>query len=183
MSTDDTPDRVMIDIETLGTEPGAAIIAIGAVRFDRSGPGEEFYKSVSIKSCQEHGLEIDAGTLEWWLGQDDAAREQLAGGDALPEVLWQLDEFVDGADEVWACSPSFDCKLLASAFDAVGLTEPWMYYELRDYRTVRELPIAGEMDQDGADHDALADAKLQALVAAKALDDINRAAQSEVAGR
>jgi len=33
------PTRVMIDIETLGLDPGAAILSIGAVRFSTAGSG------------------------------------------------------------------------------------------------------------------------------------------------
>jgi len=35
--------RVMCDIETLGIEPRAAILSIGACTFDREGVGEDGY--------------------------------------------------------------------------------------------------------------------------------------------
>lgn len=76
-------DRVMVDIETLGVEPGAAIVSIGAVRFGPGGLGETFERSIDLKSCEFRGLQIDAETLEWWLNQGEVAREQLIGGDDL----------------------------------------------------------------------------------------------------
>jgi len=85
-----TADRIMLDIETLGTDPGATIVSIGAVAFDADGPGDEFRAAVSPTSCQRHGLSIDAETLEWWLTQDAAAREQLRGGADLETALEDL---------------------------------------------------------------------------------------------
>lgn len=165
-------DRVMVDIETLGLEPGAAILSIGAVRFDRDGLGDTFEASVSLTSCEEAGLKIDAGTLEWWLGQEDAAREQLVGGDDLGTVLsrfgvWYREQ---DADEIWANSPSFDCEHLERAFDAVGVNAPWEFRDERCYRTLRSLTDADEdVAWDGVEHDALDDAKYQATVAMRAL--------------
>jgi len=77
--------RVMIDIETVGLEIGAAIVEIGAVQFAPGGQvGETFHRSISLTSSQEAGLNIDADTVEWWVGeQPEAASEVLVGGDDL----------------------------------------------------------------------------------------------------
>lgn len=161
-------DRVMIDIETLGLEPGSAIVSIGAVRFDRDGLGDTFEASVNLTSCEEAGLEIDADTLEWWLGQGEAAREQLTGGDDLGDALADLRIWYRDADEVWANSPSFDCEHLERAFDAVGVNAPWEFRDERCYRTLRSLTDV-DVAWDGVEHDALDDAKYQATTAAEAL--------------
>lgn len=158
-------DRIMVDIETLGLEPGAAIISLGAVRFDAGKMGEVFERSISLTSCQDAGLHIGADTLEWWLDQDAAAREQLLGGDDIDDVLADFAAWYD-AEEVWANSPAFDCAILAEAFDRVGVDVPWEFYERRDYRTLSELPVVPEKDHDGV---ALDDAGHQAHVAATAL--------------
>jgi hypothetical protein len=162
-------DRVMIDIETLGLDPGAAILSIAAVRFDEEGLGESFGRSVSLATCQEAGLTIDAETLEWWLEQDTAAKMILTGGVSLSEALLEFDDFYGDADEIWANSPSFDCELLERAYAAVGETEPWAFHEERCYRTLKSLPIAPELDHKGVEHDALDDARHQARVAAETL--------------
>lgn len=154
----------MIDIETLGTAVGAVIVSVGAVGFDRGGLGDTFVRSISLESCQDAGLSVDADTLEWWLGQEAPAREQLVGGDDLAVVLrdfteWYLEhEF----EEIWANSPSFDCELLEHAYEAVGQVEPWEFYAERDVRTIRSLPLEIDLEQTGTEHDALADAKHQA---------------------
>lgn len=164
-------DRVMVDIETLGTDPGCAVISIGAVQFDGDGLGDTFTRSISLSSCQDAGLTIDAGTLEWWLEQDEDAQHVLTGGDDLAGVLRDFTSWmgVVQPDEMWANSPSFDCVILASAFDAVDMDVPWEFWEQRDCRTVKNLPCALDVDHDGTDHDALDDARYQARVVMETL--------------
>lgn len=162
--------RVMVDIETLGTEPGCVILSIGAVEFDADELGREFYESVDVESCEDVGLEIDAGTLHWWLDQDDNAREVLTGGRDLEDALRQFNRFLNGFDEVWANSPTFDCAILEAAYEAVGFRIPWEFWELRDHRTLKELPGAAELEQEGTEHDALDDARHQARVASLTLE-------------
>lgn len=167
--------RVMVDIETLGLDPGSAILSIGAVRFDAGEIGETFERSISLSSCQEHGLEIDAGTLEWWFEQGDDAQGQLVGGDDLGDVLGAFSDWYGDADEVWANSPSFDCSLLEIAFDRIGTETPWEFYEERDFRTLKSLPVAEVVTHDGVDHDALDDAMHQAHVASTTLERLEAA--------
>jgi len=160
---------VMIDIETLGRDPGAAIASVGAVRFDHDdGVDEEFFESVSLADCQQNGLEIDAETVTWWLNQPATAREQLHGGRDLDSALRRLSEFVNSAEQIWANSPAFDCVILREAFKAVGRECPWRYFRERDYRTVREVRAFDDGDVDGVEHNAVDDARNQAecLVAA-----------------
>jgi len=152
--------RIMLDIETLGREPGCAIISLGAVGFDDD--DGELFASVSVESCQRHGLDIDAETLEWWLTQDDEAKQQLVGGDDLYHALYELAEFIpDDVDEVWANSPAFDCRILEAAFEAVEIDVPWSFYHTRDVRTIKNLDCAVDIEQDGVGHDALDDARFQ----------------------
>jgi len=152
----------MIDIETLGLDPGAAILSIGAVQFDSEGLGDEYHAEISLQSCQAVGLEIDAGTLEWWLEQDGDVADILTGGEQLEDALMDFAMWYPDGAEVWANSPSFDCEVLEAAFDAVGLNEPWEYYDERDVRTLRSLPGSVELAQDGDEHHALDDARHQA---------------------
>jgi len=166
--------KVMLDLETLGRKPGAAILSIGAVRFDRDGLGEELHWSVSLDSCQTHGLTIDAATLEWWLGRDDDAQQVLRGGVSLPNALEKFRVFADECDEIWARSPAFDCVLLGAAYNATGVSQPWRYHEQRDCRTLAELPAwPDDLHQDGAKHNALADAKYQARCTSRALQQLH----------
>lgn len=173
------PTRVMVDIESLGTEPGAAILSVGAVTFDVDGVDEDagFYGEASLQSNEDAGLTFDADTIEWWFGQSDEAKTVLTGGDDLADVLEEFAAWFDdvGADEVWANSPSFDCRLLGAAFDAVDVDVPWAYYEERDFRTLKNLPDVGDtfpVNDDAVEHDAFDDAVVQARAASSILSSV-----------
>jgi len=168
--------RVMIDIETLGLEPGAAIVSIGAVEFGPERLGETYEASITLSSCQDEGLTIDAETVEWWLDQSEEAQAQLAGGEPIRNVLSEFVDWMRDFDEVWANSPKFDAEMLEAAGKAIGIGMPWAYYELRDYRTLTSLPQAPDDEHEGVAHDALDDATHQARVAATTLKRLNEAA-------
>ncbi|AFH22695.1 exonuclease [environmental Halophage eHP-32] len=172
-------DRVMIDIETLGREPGCVICSIGGAKFDTREVGETFEASVDITSCQEFGLEIDAETLTWWLTQSSEARAQLVGGDGLADTLADLNRFIGDADEVWANSPSFDLAILEAAFESCGVSAPWEFYEERDFRTIKNLGIDHGIEQEGIEHDAVDDAVHQATIAATVLGRIGEEVADE----
>lgn len=162
-------NNVMIDIETLGTMANSVILSIGAVRFDESGLGEEFYTNVDIDSCLERGLAVEGRTILWWMGQSDAARAALGYNEqSLPSALLGLANAFDWRDAlVWCNGLSFDLPILDSAYRACGMRPPWAYYNGRDYRTVKyELPRedfkAIEVTPN-IGHNALEDAKAQAL--------------------
>lgn len=175
--TADTTRRIMVDIETLGLEPGAVIVSIGAVVFDRHGTGERFYGSIDCASCEAAGLHVDADTLEWWQDQPPEVQEQLDGGDPLADVLEAFAAFVDDAEELWANSPAFDCEHLEAAYGAVDIVEPWEYYQERDYRTLTHLPGVVELDEPATAHHALDDAVAQAETAAATLRWLHEATE------
>ena len=155
----ESKERIMIDIETLGTEPGCVILSIGAVRFNRDGIGETFHAQISKRSCLENGLTIDDETEEWWEQQE---QDMPDGDQPLRLALEDLSEFCSDGDEFWANSPSFDLRILDAAYDAVEPASPWEYHQERDVRTFRNLPGFIEFEQNGQTHDALDDARHQA---------------------
>lgn len=188
---------IMCDIETLGTKPGSAILSIGATTFSLGAPMYDylpfgiapwdFHRRISLASCLDHrGLTVDASTIEFWMTQSDAARAAVFA-DAVP-LDRALGEFAMWWNEatrqapgrpqppvrLWAHGASFDPVLLECAFRACGRNVPWPYQRVRDTRTLFDL--AGERDptfaeavpRQGETHDALSDARWQALVARKA---------------
>jgi hypothetical protein len=62
----------MIDLETLATSTDAAILTIGAVKFDPFGKDiqepqmESFYVRVDLDSCHDIGLKVNDDTIAWW---------------------------------------------------------------------------------------------------------------------
>ena len=81
-----TYTEVMLDLETMGNGPDAAIVAIGAVAFDietATISPRGFYVRVDLESAIGSGGVMDPSTVIWWLQQSDEAREEitrLAGG-------------------------------------------------------------------------------------------------------
>ena len=58
---------VMIDLETLGIQPGSVIRSIGAVVFDpvTNTLGSTFYQNICADSCKKAGLTTDPDTIKW----------------------------------------------------------------------------------------------------------------------
>jgi len=164
-------ERVMLDIETLGTDPGCVILQVGAVRFGRDGIGAEFDESPDIVSCELNGLTIDAETLRWWMAQDHND-EMLLDGRGLELVLSDFADWYGDADELWCKGPDFDAAILNAAYDAVGVEPPWDYWQTRDVRTIEALPVDVEVEHGGVEHDALDDARHQARLVSETLTEL-----------
>ena len=167
-------ERCMVDIETLGLEPGCIVLSIGAVYFDKDGLYNEFYRNIDMESCDDIGLEVEVSTLQWWLEQEKEAQECLIGGVPIEEALYDLKDFCEDVQEVWANSPSMDCSVLEAAYEAVDMNEPWEYHEERCFRTLENMSGGRLPEQEGVAHNALDDAKHQARVASVILQDLHR---------
>jgi hypothetical protein len=166
-------DDVMIDIETLGTAPGAAILSIGAVLFGPAGLGDTFYAPVLLQSCTAVGLTIDAATVGWWFTQSEEARAAAFRPDAatLPEVLLAFSCWfaARGVKRPWCHGATFDVPLLDAAYKTCGMTSPWDFWSVRDTRTLYDLAGITVDRNSGVHHNALDDAKAQAEAAIAAL--------------
>lgn len=162
-------DNIMVDLETMGSGGNAAIISIGAVRFDQK-ITDRFYEVVSLQSSVDAGLEIEAGTVLWWLGQSRVAQAEFLPlekggsypGRPLAEVLHKL-FFWMGADAiVWGNGATFDNPILANAYRRLGISRPWGHRNDRCYRTVKAAHPDVVQERKGTHHNALADAENQA---------------------
>jgi len=164
---------VMIDIETMGTTPGSAILSIGAVMFGPSGLGETFYAPIALASCTAAGLTIDPDTVAWWMKQSDAARAAAFRDDAqhLAVVLARFMCWLElmEAEHPWCHGANFDAPLLEAAYRACGMTPPWKFWNVRDTRTLYELAHVKVDRARGVHHTALDDALAQAEAAVVAL--------------
>jgi DNA polymerase III epsilon subunit-like protein len=157
--------QVMLDLETLGQRPGSVILAIGAVKFADGEITSSFYERVDAESCVALGLRMDVSTVMWWFQQADAARlEVTKPGRPLADVLrdfsaWLGDENV----EVWGNGAAFDNVILDDAYDKAGLPRPWKWSNDRCYRTVKQMRRDVPLPRSGTHHNALDDAKSQAM--------------------
>ena len=157
--------NIMVDIETLGTGANSVILSIGAVAFNNEGITSEFYRVVDLQSCMNAGLEIDASTLLWWMNQSDDARKLFnsTAREILPVALSKFSGWLPQNACIWGNGASFDNTILANAFDKAGVALPWKYWNDRCYRTVKNLYPNIKLERVGTYHNALDDAKSQAL--------------------
>jgi DNA polymerase III epsilon subunit-like protein len=168
---------IMVDLETMGTGYDAAIVSIGAVVMvdtQRDGLGADLYIPVSLQSSMDHGLSVSAGTIMWWMEQDEPARLALVDGAVpLPRALELLTEFIRGAAndvvssvKIWGNGATFDNVILRNAYKACGMEAPWRFWNDRCYRTLKALhPEVKLPDRGGVHHNALDDARYQAKCA------------------
>lgn len=158
--------NIMIDLETLDTEPTAAILSIGAVYFDETGLGETFYGNISPESCKLFGLTESKATLAFWERQSEEAKQSLLKDiNTLPWTLGNFYNFVTtnkNKTKVWGNGSPFDNVILRNAYKACNITPPWRWWNDRCYRTFnKEIPVDYESENE-LEHNALADAIYQA---------------------
>ncbi|EFD2888374.1 3'-5' exoribonuclease, partial [Escherichia coli] len=168
-STSRTCDHLMIDLETMGKNPDAPIISIGAIFFDpQTGDmGPEFSKTIDLETA---GGVIDRDTIKWWLKQSREAQSAIMTDEIpLDDALLQLREFIDENSgeffvQVWGNGANFDNTILRRSYERQGIPCPWRYYNDRDVRTIVELGKAIDFDArtaipfEGERHNALDDA-------------------------
>ena len=179
--------HIMLDLETMGNESNAAIVAIGACEFLLPGrvrehweakPGE-FYQKVDLESSVKAGMQIDTSTVLWWMRQSDDARKSTFEGATIPlgDALRQFSIWVTALGDcaVWGNGATFDNVIIRSAFKAVGLPVPWSFRNDKCYRTVVNLlpesrrPV---FERSGVAHNALDDAITQVLYLQKVYKEL-----------
>lgn len=179
------PDHVMLDLETMGNGPAAAIVGIGAVKFDPRGPEPPcctddpsgcmngpygFYTCVSLESSVRAGLVMDPSTVLWWLAQSDDAKAAVLGrGEPLSSALYAFSQWFGSSRIVWGHGAGFDPVIITSAYKAVHRAMPFDFHNIRDTRTiialVEEFTGSSPAWKDvGTKHHAWWDAWRQAVV-------------------
>lgn len=171
--------NIMVDIETLGTRPGCVVLSIGAVEFDEDAfcTGREFHAHIDAETATDCGLVVCPRTVMWWLDQEKEAQNALLDREAI-DIGHALIDFVDSFEWqdtlVWANGASFDFPILEHAMEAAGLNVPWAFYNLRDFRTLKNL-VSKEIYKElkatpNIAHDALEDARAQAITAMRLIN-------------
>lgn len=161
-------NNIMLDIETLGTNPGCVVLSIGAVEFDESNIGKTFHVHIDVESCVAQGLTIEPRTVMWWMEQSDDARKAiLTQGVKLEEALELFSKAFNWKDKrVWCNGASFDFPILKALFEATGRKLPWAYYHEMDFRTIKNFFSKKQFEEmrvrPRTAHDGLEDAAAQA---------------------
>jgi DNA polymerase III epsilon subunit-like protein len=160
--------NIMLDLETMGTGPDAAIISIGAVSFEKNFIESRFNEVIDLDSCINAGGIVDASTILWWLTQNEAARKTIAiPGISVLNALKQFNDWCASAGEkkdllLWGNGSDFDNVILASTYRRMGMASPWYYTNNRCYRTIKNLYPDIKIQRNGIKHNALNDAENQA---------------------
>jgi 3' exoribonuclease, RNase T-like len=164
-------NHLMVDIETLGTRPGSAILSIGAVVFDEKKILREWECNIDLKSSMDRQLTVEADTICWWMRQSAQAINDTFNQISATNVhhaLENLRKFT--VDErckwFWSHGATFDLVMLTEA--ALKIGAPVMVQDFRFARDTRTLyEIAGVNPKNfmgtGTAHKAIDDARAQAL--------------------
>lgn len=183
--------RIMIDLETMSSEKDAAILSLGAVQFGHGlhpDGSAFFYDKVDPQASEAAGLHVSKSTMEWWDKQDLAVRaEAFSGTRLLSAVLLDFESWCEsqfgGKDalqtlELWSKGSDFDLVVLANAYHQVLGYYPFNFRMHRCHRTLEAmmppglLSLAKNSIVQTTKHNALSDAKYQAIIANVALSNM-----------
>ncbi len=163
-----TDIHVMLDLETFGTSPSAAIVQIGAVVFYLDDEPQllraPFERTVSLQSSILAGGKMDDATIAWWCNQTPNAKIAISTDIvALITALMDFSAWFPTNAYLWSHGTAFDVPVLDSAYRSCGLTAPWDYRRVRDTRTLFWLAeTAGwQKIKRTTAHTALVDAQAQ----------------------
>lgn len=137
--------EVMIDLETASTNINAAILTLGAIKFNSTGaiiPMESmdtFYVKIDLEDCKKYNLDVNNETLDWWDLQSVEAKQEVFEGDRVPlkDALESFKKWwgYQYNNIVWSNGSIFDVVIMEQAFKALNLTQPWKFWNVRDTRT------------------------------------------------
>lgn len=168
--------HTMLDLETMGSTPGSALVSIGACEFDsQTGEiGRQFYRTIYLDTNEAYGLRCEADTVMWWLMQSEKSRAAL-GVDPqnLSRALSDFSAWFDRESLLWAWGADFDPPVLAAAYKAVGFSMPWKFRNVRCARTLCAF-MGVERDKSmGVPHRAIDDCLMQAKAVSEAYRKFN----------
>ena len=167
MSKKDEGVNVMCDLETLGLRPGCIILSLAAVPFLCDEKIPPFYMKINKSNYPTSLFHSDPMTEGWWTLQSEAARTEAFSGTAHPsEVLHHFNHWcsqLPGKVILWGNGSDFDNVILQEAYRLLGLHAPWKYFDNRCYRTLKNLFPQIKFTKTLFAHNALEDAKAQAV--------------------
>lgn len=162
--------NVMIDLETMSTEPTAAIVSIGAVSFDVESETilDKFYQNVSLESCIYRGMHRSQSTMDWWDRPELKQAKEAIQKDTvdISTALVMFSDWCGPHDELipWGNPSTFDIVILENGYKACDFKKPWHFYNISCYRTLRRLfpTVMTPRAASAVRHHALDDAEYQA---------------------
>ena len=181
-------EHVSLDLETMGNQPTAAIVQIGAYHIngieDEPDPERLFRVNVDLSDSIRRGAAVDGETIYWWLEQSEHARKSLVDPEpiGLVPAIERFDSWLRRIADppslhIWAHA-TFDPVLVREAFHAAGVWWGFSARNLMDLRTLIHFPDHERVDikrGHSLEHDAGYDAFAQGQDVARALAGVERA--------
>lgn len=139
---------VVVDEESMSTEPNAAILAIGATMIDDLETVDRFYVNVDLQSCLAVGLHESESTRKWWSEQSaEAFNATQTNCVPIQTALQMWSDWTGkhtGRDErgkpvpprLMGNGPCADNMWLNSAYKACGMRNPIPHWADIDHRTL-----------------------------------------------
>lgn len=166
---------VMIDIETLDTQPTAIVLSLGACRFDynveelKLSREDVFYTTFNVDEQAQAGRTASWSTIKWWFKQSKEAFQAVSGDDS-PPFREALNDFAgwlqrEPATAIWGNGSDFDNVILANLYRTAGMEPPWNFWDNRCFRTfknVHDVLNSRKPAEPKVKHHALQDAIFQA---------------------
>ena len=167
----------MLDTETLGTCPDCVVLTLGAVKFDpySNTIAGGIYCRPDVDDQIVQGRVVRDDTMQWWLEQAEAVREEALGEDdriPVQQMLQELNRFLVGVNNIWAQGTVFDIGILEHLYKQYNMVPNWQYWQIADSRTL--FKIHGdprERNKEGL-HNALEDCVSQAQAIQKIFLDL-----------
>lgn len=161
---------IMIDLETLSTDPDCVVISLGAIMFNpfTGELGPTFYANLEIQDQLNAGRKIMADTMKWWFNQSDGAKKVFSEtasppAFALMKFYEWLQQIPKRERKVWGNGSTFDISIMEDMFKTYGMERPWTYNSVMDLRTFKRFVAKGvDVQKIGVAHNALDDAISQA---------------------
>lgn len=179
-------NQIMLDLETLATEPTAIVVAVGLVRFDPADLQDPIkdthYAVLSVGDQEENERTVSEATINWWAEQSDEAKLVLTAAASaehnVHEQLLRIAEWMGKNAVVWGNGSDFDNVILSSLFQTYELRQPWPFRNNRCFRTLCALgtrrmtpakmkTLGMPYERQGVHHNALDDAVYQAQIATR----------------
>lgn len=153
---------IQFDIETLSLHPTNAVVGEIGIHVDhlfldaddRVRVGSDGLISVLLDMGEQRrtGRELDIGTIQWWLKQNETARNIMADPhdrkrvfDAVQTVDTFVRKHMDIAEVkgskvfILSSAPAFDMTNVRSLYEAAGMEHPWQHWQEHSQRTLRKL--------------------------------------------
>lgn len=153
---------IQFDIETLSLHPTNAVVGEIGIHVDhlfldtegRVRVGSDGLISVLLDMGEQQrtGRELDIDTIQWWLKQNETARNIMADPhdrkrvfDAIQAVDTFVRKHMDIAEVkgskvfILSSAPAFDMTNVRSLYEAAGMEHPWRHWQEHSQRTLRKL--------------------------------------------